>query len=75
MLVLKIALVVFIVTALLFILATGVRRWRKDPDVVDLSGPLAARYGAPMAGNWTLPIEDNVQIVAEETLDDDPELR
>jgi hypothetical protein len=39
---------------------------------VDLSVPYAARYGAPMAGNWTPPIEDNVQIVAEEPLDDDP---
>ncbi|MGW4098294.1 hypothetical protein [Mycobacterium sp. NPDC004974] len=72
MLVLKIALIVFIVAALLFIAATGLRRWRKDPGLVDLSVPYAARYGAPMAGNWTPPIEDNVQIVAEEPLDDDP---
>ena len=75
MAILKIALVAFIVVAVLFIVAVGIRRWRQDPGVVDLSGPFAARYGAPMAGNWTPPIEDNVQIVAEEPFDDDPRSR
>lgn len=75
MLILKLVLVAFILAAVVFIVVTGVRRWRKDPSVVDLSGPLAARYGAPMAGNWTPTIEDNVQIVAEEPFDDDPKLR
>lgn len=68
----KFALVVFLVVAVVFIVVTGFRRWRKNPGAVDLSGPFAARYGAPMAGNWTPPIQDNVQIVAEESLDDDP---
>lgn len=72
MLILKIALVAFIVAAVVFVVVTGIRRWREDPGVVDLSSPFAARYGAPMAGNWTPPIEDNVQIVAEEPFDDDP---
>ena len=39
MLILKLALVAFIVAAVLFIVATGIRRWRNDPSVVDLSGP------------------------------------
>lgn len=75
MAILKIALVAFIVVAVLFIVARGIRRWRQDPSLVDLSEAYAARYGAPMAGHWTPPIEDNVRIVAEEPFDDDPKPR
>ena len=75
MLVLKLALVAFLVAAVLFIVVTGLRRWRRDPGLVDLSEAYAARYGAPMAGNWTPPIEDNTQIVAEQPFDDDPKSR
>jgi hypothetical protein len=74
-LILKLALVAFIVAAVVFIVVTGIRRWRKDPDLVDLSEAYAARYGAPMAGNWTPPIDDNVQIVAEEPFDGNREPR
>ncbi len=70
MVVLKVALVAFLAVAVTFIVVTGIRRWLKNPRTLDLSDPLVARYGGPMAGNWTPPIEDNVQIVAEETIDD-----
>ncbi|WP_166907702.1 hypothetical protein [Mycobacterium sp. DL440] len=75
MLILKLALVAFLVAAVAFIVVTGIRRWRKDPGLVDLSDAYAARYGVPMAGNWTPPVEDNVQIVAEEPFGDNQEPR
>ena len=73
MLALKIALVAFLVGAVLFIVISGLRRWLRNRNLVDLSTPFEARYGSVMAGHWTPPIESNVEIVAEETLDpDDP---
>lgn len=73
MMILKIGLVVFIAAAVLFIGVSALRRWRADRNLLDLGDPLTARYSSPLAGNWTAPIEDNEQIVAEETVDDDPD--
>ncbi|AKS31824.1 hypothetical protein [Mycolicibacterium goodii] len=68
----KIALVVFIAAALIFIVVTGVRRWRADRSLIDLSEPLQARYGTTMSG-WPGAIEGQTnQTVAEETIDPDP---
>ena len=68
---LKFALVVFLVAALIFILVRGVRRWRADPGLVDLSEPLQARYGQTMSG-WPGHIEGHGgQTVAEETIGPD----
>ncbi|AWT51237.1 MULTISPECIES: hypothetical protein [Mycolicibacterium] len=69
---LKVALVVFIVAALVFIVVTGFRRWRADRDLVDLSEPLQARYGTTMSG-WPGAIEGQAsRTVAEETINPDP---
>jgi hypothetical protein len=69
---LKIALVVFLVAAVLFIVVTGVRRWRADRNLVDLSEPLQARYGQTMSG-WPGAIEGQAsRTVAEETINPDP---
>lgn len=69
--VLKIALVAFIAAGLATITVIVILRSRRGKP--DLSEALEARYGAPMACNWTRPIKDNNPIVAEETVDEDPD--
>jgi NADH:ubiquinone oxidoreductase subunit 3 (subunit A) len=62
--VLKVALIAFIVAGLASITVSVVLRSRRTKP--DLSEAYEAECGAPMAGNWTRPIEDNNLIIAED---------
>lgn len=66
----KVALIAFLVGAVL-VLAVGAYRRRRSARL-DFKDATEARYGSVMAGNWTPPIENNNPTVVEETIDEDP---
>lgn len=68
----QIALLTFLRVSVAVIVVVSGIRWRSSRITPDFSEAFNARYGAPMAGGWTGPIEDNVQIVAEEPDRDGP---